>query len=304
VEQVERNASVAGAVAVEPAPVVPEPESSGKVKEATTVVVVEPTRRLALGLGDLWTYRELLYFLFWRDVKVRYKQTVLGGAWAILQPVATMIVFTVFLGRLAKISSDGVPYSLFAYSGLLPWGLFASSLTESSASLVNSKQLITKVFFPRLIIPVASVLAGLVDFAVASSILVVLMLYHHVVPTIGILVVPLLVAFTVVTALSVGFFLSALNVQYRDVRYTIPFLVQAWMFATPIVYPSSLVPEKWRFLYGLNPMAGVVEGFRWALFGTRGASGLILVSVVSVVALFLLGVVYFRKTERQFADLV
>jgi lipopolysaccharide transport system permease protein len=289
---------------VEPAPIAPAPEVTGTVTEATTVVVVEPTSRLSLGLGDLWTYRELLYFLFWRDVKVRYKQTVLGAAWAILQPVATMIVFTVFLGRLAKISSDGVPYSLFAFSGLLPWQLFAYSLTESSASLVNSKQLITKVFFPRLIIPVAAVLAGLVDFAVASSILIVLMLYHHVVPTIGILVLPLLVAFTVFTALSVGLVLSALNVQYRDVRYTIPFLVQVWMFATPIVYPSSLVPEKWRFLYGLNPMAGVVEGFRWALFGTSGASGLILVSVLSVVVLFLLGVVYFRKTERHFADLV
>jgi lipopolysaccharide transport system permease protein len=304
VEEAQRNASPEGSVAVGAAPVEPGSAPFGTAKEATAVVVLEPAARLSLGLRDLWTYRELLYFLFWRDVKVRYKQTVLGGAWAIVQPLATMIVFTVFLGRLAKISSDGVPYSIFAYSGLLPWQLFAFALTESSNSLVNSKQLITKVYFPRLIIPISAVMVGLVDFAVASSILIVLMLYHHMVPTIGILVLPLLVAFTMLTALSVGLVMSALNVQYRDVRYTIPFLVQVWMFATPIVYPSSLVPEKWRFLYGLNPMAGVVEGFRWALFGTKGASGLIFVSVLSVGVLFLLGVIYFRRTERQFADLV
>jgi lipopolysaccharide transport system permease protein len=303
VEEAQRNASPEGSVAVG-APVEPGSAPFGTAKEATAVVVLEPAARLSLGLRELWTYRELLYFLFWRDVKVRYKQTVLGGAWAIVQPLATMIVFTVFLGRLAKISSDGVPYSIFAYSGLLPWQLFAFALTESSNSLVNSKQLITKVYFPRLIIPISAVMVGLVDFAVASSILIVLMLYHHMVPTIGILVLPLLVAFTMLTALSVGLVMSALNVQYRDVRYTIPFLVQVWMFATPIVYPSSLVPEKWRFLYGLNPMAGVVEGFRWALFGTKSASGLIVVSVLSVGVLFLLGVIYFRRTERQFADLV
>jgi lipopolysaccharide transport system permease protein len=265
--------------------------------------VIEPRARISLRIKDLWDYRELLFFLFWRDVKVRYKQTVLGAAWAILQPVATMVIFTIFLGRLAKISSDGIPYSLFAFSGLLPWQLFAFSLTESSTSLVNNKQLITKVYFPRVIIPVSAVLVGLVDFLVASVVLVILMAYHGITPTAGIWVLPLLVLFAVFAALSVGLFLSALNVQYRDVRYTIPFLIQIWMFATPIVYPSTLIPEKWRLLYGLNPMAGVVEGFRWALFGTSTNGPLILVSVAVVVALFFVGLAYFKKMERYFADL-
>jgi lipopolysaccharide transport system permease protein len=269
------------------------------------VLVIEPSSRITLDLRDLWDYRGLLYFLFWRDVKVRYKQTVLGAAWAILQPVATMAIFTIFLGRLAKISSDGIPYSLFVFSGLLPWQLFSFALTESSSSLVNNKQLITKVFFPRVIIPVSAVLVGFVDFLVASGVLAVLMAYHHVVPTVGIVLLPLLMVFAVFAALSVGLILSALNVQYRDVRYTIPFLVQIWMFATPIVYPSSLIPARWRLLYGLNPMAGVVEGFRWALFGTStGAGPLIAVSVATVVALFFVGLAYFKRMERYFADRV
>ncbi len=279
--------------------------SSPSPAEPPAAIVVEPSGRLSLRLGDLWRYRELVYFLFWRDVKVRYKQTVLGAAWAVLQPAATMIVFTVFFGRLAKISSDGIPYSLFAFSGLLPWQLFAFSLGESSNSLVSSKQLITKVYFPRLIIPISAVLVGLVDFGIASLFLGGLMIYNHVIPGAGIVVLPLLVLFAVFSALAVGLFLSALNVQYRDVRYTIPFLIQIWMFATPIVYPSSLIPAKWRLLYGLNPMAGVVEGFRWALFGTSTASGaLILVSVATVALLFIAGLAYFNRMERYFADLV
>src|SRR5215831_6651135 len=286
-------------------PVPDSPVPPGSVEEPPALVVVEPSGRLTLRLGDLWRYRELIYFLFWRDVKVRYKQTILGASWAIVQPVATMLVFTVFFGRLAKISSDGIPYSLFAFSGLLPWQLFAFSLGESSNSLVSNKQLITKVYFPRLIIPISSVLVGLVDFAVASTFLAGLMIYNHVIPGAGVVLLPLLVLFAVLTALAVGLFLSALNVQYRDVRYTIPFLIQIWMFATPIVYPSSLIPARWRLLYGLNPMAGVVEGFRWALFGTSPGSGaLIIVSILTVTLLFLAGLAYFNRMERYFADLV
>ncbi len=285
-----------GSVSVPP----PDPASP-----AAIAVVIEPTARIAFRLRDLWDYRELLYFLFWRDFKVRYKQTLLGGSWAILQPLATMIIFTVFLGRLAKVSSDGIPYSVFAFSGLLPWQLFSFSLTAASASLVGNSQLITKVYFPRLVIPVSAVLVGLVDFAIASSVMVVLMAYHHIVPTAGILMIPLFVLFAVFAALAVGLILSALNVQYRDVRHTIPFLIQIWMFATPIVYPSSLIPQRWRLLYGLNPMVGVVDGFRWALFGKWNGSGaMVAVSVASTIVLFVLGLGYFRRMERNFADLV
>jgi lipopolysaccharide transport system permease protein len=293
--------------ASEPAEISPDllAQTGDKAADEAGVIVIEASPRMTLRLRDLWDYRGLLYFLFWRDVKVRYKQTLLGGAWAVIQPVTTMVIFTIFLGRLAKISSDGVPYSLFAFSGLLPWQLFAFSLSESSNSLVNNKQLLTKVYFPRIIIPVASVLSGLVDFAVSSVVLVILLVYHHIVPTWGVIVLPALVLFTVVAALSVGLILSALNVLYRDVRYTIPFIIQIWMFATPIVYPSSLIPQKWRFLYGINPMAGVVEGFRWALFGTSTGNGyLIGVSVASVICLFFVGLAYFRRMERHFADLV
>jgi lipopolysaccharide transport system permease protein len=268
-------------------------------------VVIQASSGITLRLREVWDYRELLYFLFWRDLKVRYKQTVLGGVWAILQPVATMAVFTIVLGRLAKISSDGIPYSLFVFSGLLPWQLFAFSLTASSGSLVSNTHLITKVYFPRLVIPISSVLVGLVDFLIAAVVLALLMAYHHVAPTPGLLLLPLLVAFAVAVALAVGIFLSALNVRYRDVKHMLPFLVQIWMFATPIVYPSSLVPEKWRPLFGLNPMAGVVDGFRWALFGTSiGGGRLILVSVVSVAMFLFVGIAYFRRMERNFADLV
>src|SRR5471030_1536281 len=219
---------------------------------------------VSLRVKELWEYRELLYFLIWRDVKVRYKQTALGAAWAVIQPLMTMIVFSVFFGRLAKMPSDGVPYPVFAYTALLPWQLFANALTESSNSLVGNQNLIKRVYFPRMVVPIAAVLGGLVDFAIAFVVLLAMLAYYGIHPTIAIVTLPLFVLLAVVTALAVGLWLTALNVQFRDVRYTIPFLTQLWLFATPVAYPSSIIPEKWRWLLGLNPMAGVVEGFRWA----------------------------------------
>jgi lipopolysaccharide transport system permease protein len=270
------------------------------------VLILRPsTGFLRLDLKALWEYRELLYFLVWRDIKVRYKQTALGAAWAVLQPVMTMLVFSIFFGRLAKVPSDGVPYPVFAYVALLPWQLFAFALTESSNSLVASQNLITKVYFPRLVIPISSVLAGLVDFGISFVVLLGMMLYYGIVPTAAVALLPLFLLLAVVTALSVGLWLSALNVKYRDVRYTIPFLTQFWMFATPVAYPASLVPERWRPLYGLNPMAGVVEGFRWALLGKQRAPGpLLWVSVAAVAVLLIGGLRYFKKTESTFADIV
>ncbi|HWP93187.1 MAG TPA: ABC transporter permease [Thermodesulfobacteriota bacterium] len=260
---------------------------------------------VSLKLKDIWEYRELLYFLVWRDIKVRYKQTVLGVAWAILQPILTMVVFSIFFGRLAKVPSDGIPYPLFAYSALVPWQLFANALTASGNSLVANQQLLTKVYFPRLVIPMSAVLAGLIDFGVSFLVLIGMMFYFGVVPTVAVLTLPLLIMLAIASALAVGLWLSALNVQYRDVQYTIPFLMQFWLFLTPIAYPSSLVPEKWRILYGLNPMAGVVEGFRWALLGkTNGIGSLIFVSALVVAILLFGGLVYFRRMERTFADVV
>jgi len=262
-------------------------------------------RGTGLQFGEFWAYRELLYFLVWRDIKVRYKQTALGAAWAILQPVLTMVVFTLFFGNLAKVPSDGIPYPLFSFTGLVPWTLFAYSLTESSGSLVSNQNLITKVYFPRLIIPLASVLSGLVDFAISFGVLLLLMLYYGVVPTVYIWTVPLFVLLAIAAALSVGIWLSALNVEFRDVRYTIPFLTQLWMFVTPLAYASSLVPPRWRIVYGLNPMAGVVEGFRWALLGrTAAPSVLLAISVAVVIVLLVGGTYYFRRMERTFADVV
>lgn len=269
------------------------------------VLRIRASQRLRLNLKDLWEYRELLYFLVWRDIKVRYKQTALGVAWALLQPLLTMLVFTVFFGRLAKVPSDGIPYPVFAYTALLPWQLFAFALNESSTSLVTNKNLLTKVYFPRLIVPMASVFAGLVDFALAFVLLLGLMVIYHVTPTLAIAWLPVFLLLAVATALSVGLWLSALNVKFRDVRYLIPFLTQFWMFATPVAYPSSMVPEPWREWYGLNPMAGVVEGFRWALLGKSGNPGLLVwVSVTAVVLLLTGGLYYFRRTEATFADIV
>jgi lipopolysaccharide transport system permease protein len=272
--------------------------------EALPVLRIEPSRGwVSLRLGELWEYRELLYFLVWRDIKVRYKQTALGAAWAILQPVLTMVVFSVFFGRLAKVPSDGIPYPVFALAALVPWQLFAYSVSESTNSLVVSQNLIKKVYFPRLVIPVASVLAGLVDFAISFVALVGLMTYYGIRPTAAIAILPLFILLAVASALCVGLWLSALNVQFRDVRYTIPFLTQFWMFVTPVAYPSSLIPGKWRTVFGLNPMAGVVEGFRWALLGKATSLGpLLAVSIGVVVVLLFGGLVYFRRMESTFAD--
>ncbi len=273
---------------------------------ALPVTRIEPTHGWSgINLRELWAFRELLYILTWRDIKVRYKQTVLGAAWAILQPFLTMVVFSVVFGRLARVPSDGIPYPVFAYCALLPWQLFAYALTASSNSLVANEGLITKVYFPRLVIPLSAVLSGLVDFGVAFIVLLGMLVYYGIVPTLAILTLPLFLTLAIATALSVGLWLSALNVQYRDVRHTVPFLIQFWLFATPIAYPSSLVPERWRALYGLNPMAGVVEGFRWALLGKADGSGpLVLVSAAVVGALLGGGLLYFRRMERTFADVV
>jgi lipopolysaccharide transport system permease protein len=276
------------------------------ISESLPTFYIEPPKGWAsIGLRELWDYRELLYFLTWRDVKVRYKQTALGAAWAIIQPLFMMLVFSLFFGRLAKIPSDGIPYPIFTFCALLPWQLFAHALTESSNSLVGNQNLITKVYFPRLVVPISAVLGGLVDFAVAFAILLVLMFYYGNVPTWAIITLPGFILLAVMTALGVGLWLSALNVKYRDVRYTINFLIQFWLFATPVAYPSSLVPAKWRALYGLNPMAGVVEGFRWALLGKTEAPGAMLwVSVAVVIVILIGGLYYFRRMEQEFADVV
>jgi lipopolysaccharide transport system permease protein len=274
-------------------------------KEPSVLVIQPSTGWTALGLAELWQYRELIFFLSWRDIKVRYKQTTLGIAWAVIQPVFTMIVFSIFFGRLAGIPSDGLPYPVFAFCALLPWQLFAHSLTESSNSLVANQNLITKIYFPRLAIPLSSVIAGLVDFVIAFGVLIGMMGYYHITPTQAIWTLPLFVLMAIALALGVGLWLSALNVLYRDVRYIIPFLAQAWLFATPIAYPSSLVPEQWRTMYGINPMAGVVEGFRWALLGTGNAPGAMLaVSAVVTLLVLIFGLYYFRRMERTFADMV
>lgn len=254
-------------------------------------------------LREVWRYRELLYFMVWRDIKSRFKQTALGVTWVVLQPILTMVVFTVFFGRLAGIPSEGVPYPIYTFAALLPWQLYAHSVTHSGESLVTNRELLTKVYFPRLLIPVSGVLVGLVDFALAFVVFLLLMLYYGMMPTAAVAAVPLLVVLACVTALSVGLWLSVLNVRYRDVRLTIPFFVQFWLFVTPIAYPASLVPEAWRMVYALNPMVGVVEGFRWALLGTpETLHPSLFVSVGVVAALLVGGLFYFRRMERTFAD--
>lgn len=274
--------------------------------EMPPVISIRPSRGwLAINWAELWEYRELLYFLTWRDLKVRYKQTALGVAWAMIQPFFTMVVFSIFFGNLGKMPSDGIPYPIFTYCALLPWQLFAYVLSQASASVVANERLISKVYFPRLIVPMATVLAGLVDFFIAFVVLLGMMLFYGILPTWAILILPLFLLMGVATALGVGLWLSALNVQYRDVRYAIPFLTQLWLFATPVAYPSSLVPEGWRALYGLNPLTGVVEGFRWALLGQSGITGLMLVISGAVISVLLIsGLYYYRRVEKTFADVV
>ncbi len=270
------------------------------------VIRIEPSRGwVSLKLGELWEYKELLYFLIWRDIKVRYKQTVMGAAWAFIQPFFTMVVFSLFFGRLAKIPSDGVPYPLFSFAALLPWTFFANGLSNASNSLVGSSNLITKVYFPRLAIPIANVFSGIVDFSIAFVTLMGMMLYYGMMPTWNALWLPLLLLLALVTALGVSLWLSAMNVQFRDVKYTIPFITQFWLFATPIAYPSSLLTEPWKSVYAINPMVGVVEGFRWALLSTDTAPGLpVLISTVVAVTILVGGLFYFRRLEKTFADVV
>lgn len=270
------------------------------------VVWIRPSRGwVSLNLRSLFEYRELLFFLIWRDIKVRYRQTVLGAAWAIIQPFFAMVVFSVFFGKLAGIPSDGIPYPVFSYAALVPWTFFANGLTQASQSLVGSANLIRKVYFPRLIIPSSAVLGGVVDFGLAFAVLLGMMAFYRIWPGLQVLWLPLLLLLALVTSLGVGLWLTAMNVQFRDVRYVVPFLVQAWMFATPIAYPSSLLDEPWRTLYGINPMAGVVEGFRWALLGAETAPGLIVVvSALVAVVLLVSGAFYFRRMEKTFADVV
>jgi lipopolysaccharide transport system permease protein len=272
----------------------------------TPVTVITPSRGwVALQLEKVWEYRELLYFLTWRDIKVRYKQTVFGAAWAIIQPFFTMVVFSLFFGRLANMPSDSVPYPLFSYAALVPWTFFANGLSQSSNSLVTSANLIKKVYFPRLIIPIAAIFASAVDFVLAFTVLLVMMLFYGIMPTVNVLWLPCFLLLALTTSLGVGLWLSAMNVQFRDVRYTVPFLTQFWLFATPIAYPSSLLSEPWRTLYGINPMVGVVEGFRWALLGVATAPGpVISVSSLASLALLVSGLFYFRRMEKTFADVV
>jgi homopolymeric O-antigen transport system permease protein len=256
-------------------------------------------------LRELWEFRELLYFFAWRDIKVRYKQTVMGVLWAIIQPFLTMVIFSLFFGRLASIPSDGLPYPVFSYAALVPWTFFANALAQASNSLVINANMIKKIYFPRLALPIASVFAGVIDFVLAFVVLLGIMLYYGLVPTLNIIWLPFFALLALVTSLGVSLWLAAMNVQFRDVHYTIPFLTQAWLFVTPIAYPSSLLPEPWRTLYGLNPMAGVVEGFRWALLGTDTAPGkMIIISALVALTLFVSGAFYFRRMEQSFADVL
>lgn len=273
---------------------------------ADAITSIAPsTGWVSLNLGDIWAYRELLYFLVWRDIKVRYKQTALGAAWAIIQPLFTMIVFSLFFGKLAKVPSDGIPYPIFSFAALVPWTFFATGLNLSSNSLVGSANLVQKVYFPRLIIPIATVLSGLVDFAIAMVVLFALMVWYHIAPSWNAVWLPAFVLLALVTSLGVGLWLSAMNVQYRDVRFLVPFLAQLWMYATPVAYPSSLLHEPWRTVFGINPMAGVVEGFRWALLGVNTKPGpMILASSLAATFLLVSGAFYFRRMERTFADVV
>lgn len=275
------------------------------VRQPETIFIKPSTGLATLNLRDLWTYRELVYFMIWRDIKVRYKQTMLGAAWAIIQPVLTMLVFTFIFGTVAKLPTDGIPYPIFSYTALLPWGLFTAALNTASRSLTSNQNMVTKIYFPRLVLPLASVLGGLVDFAIAFLILIVLMIYYKVTPTAAIWTLPLFLLLTVITALGVALWLSAINVQYRDVNYVLPFLTQFWLFITPVAYSVKVISEKWSIVYSLNPMAGVVNGFRWALLGTNTGPNMNMAVSIGVALLFLIsGLFYFRSMEKTFADTI
>jgi lipopolysaccharide transport system permease protein len=289
----------------------PTTDTTQEVNAVTTAPAITGTRIEAtcgwasLKLAELWEYRELVYFFIWRDIKVRYKQTVMGALWAIIQPLFTMLIFALFFGRLAKMPSDNMPYPIFSYAALVPWTFFATGLTQASNSLVQNSNLLKKIYFPRLAMPIAAVVSGCVDFCLAFAVLLGMMPFYGIVPTWKVVWLPFFLLLALVTCLGGSLWLSAMNVQFRDVRHAIPFLTQFWMFATPIAYPSSLLPEPWRTVYGINPMAGVVEGFRWALLDARSAPGpMILVSSVVALGLLISGAFYFRRLERSFADVI
>jgi lipopolysaccharide transport system permease protein len=281
-------------------------EKRQQQKEATPIIYLKPSKGwLSIDFNELWRYRELIYFLTWRDIKVRYKQAVLGIAWALLQPVLTVLIFTVVFGVLLQTPSQGLPYPLFAISALLPWQLFANALQRSSISLVGNANLITKIYFPRLAIPLSSVMAALVDFGVSFFVLIGMMVYYRYLPGWNLLWLPVIILFALLTALAVGLWLSAINVQYRDVQHMVPFIVQVWMYASPIVYPIEIIPAGiWRTLYGLNPMVGVIQSYRWALLGGDQPDATMLISIVVVIVLLVSGVYYFRRMEKTFADIV
>ena len=269
------------------------------------LVVIEPSSGwIPVNLKDIWHYRDLLYILTARDIKVRYKQTLLGAAWAVIQPLFTMLIFTLFFGRLAGIPSDGIPYPLFAYAGLLPWTFFSNAITNSGNSLVGNSNLTTKVYFPRMIIPIASVASGLLDFIIAFGVLILLMFYYGVGLSVSILMLPFLVVLTSLLAIGIGLWMSALNVKYRDIRYALPFLIQLGMFATPIIYPSSIVPEKWRWLIALNPLTGLIEGYRSAFFGKPFDWFALGISTFLVFAILIYAAFTFRRMEKGFADVI
>ena len=274
-------------------------------RQPETIYIKPSTGLAALNLRDLWVYRELVFFMIWRDIKVRYKQTLLGAAWAVIQPVLTMLIFNFIFGTVAKVNTEGIPYPIFSYCALLPWGLFSAALNNASRSLTTNQNMVSKIYFPRLVLPLASVLGGLVDFAIAFLILIVLMIYYKVTPTTAIWTLPLFLVLTVVTALGVSLWLSAINVQYRDVNYVLPFLTQFWLFLTPVAYSANVISAKWQVVYSLNPMAGVVNGFRWALLGTNtGPNMNMAVSVGISLVVLVSGLFYFRSMERTFADTI
>lgn len=274
--------------------------------EPTTIYIKPSTGLAALNLRDLWTYRELIFFMVWREVKVKYKQTLLGMAWAVIQPVMTMLIFTFLFGKVAKLPTEGIPYPIFSFTALLPWGLFVTALNQGSRSLVTHNNMVTKIYFPRLILPMSAVLSGLVDFAIAFVILIGLMFYYNVTPAWNLIwTLPFFLLLAVITALGVALWLSAINVQYRDVNQALPFLTQFWLFATPVAYSSSVISKKWQIVYSLNPMAGVVNGFRWALLGSGNGPDIALwVSAAISVLLLISGLFYFRSTEKTFADMI
>lgn len=276
------------------------------VQEKKIITHIKPSSGwTSLRMGELWQYRELVYFLIWRDLKVRYKQTILGASWAILQPFLTMVVFSIFFGRLASVPSDELPYPVFAYAALVPWTFFANGLAQAANSVVSNSGMVKKIYFPRLTLPVSTVMAGLVDFAIAFIVLIGMMVFYQIMPTRNIVWLPPLLLLALITSLGASLWFAALNVRFRDVRYIVPFLVQFWLFATPIAYPSSLVPEQWRLVYSLNPMVGVVEGFRWALLGTDTTPGpIIFVSSLVALVMLIAGLIYFRRMESSFADIV